>query len=69
MQYEQKLLHPYMMETHAFTPFSRTVGIPSAMLPRSSATEKTRFRLSYTCHKSSGKRHRAWGPNTRSTWR
>ena len=57
-----------MMETQAFTPFSRTTGMPSAMVPCSSWTEKTRFFVSYTCHKSSGNFHRAWGPNTRSTW-
>ena len=32
MQYEQKLLHPYMMLTHARTPPSRTMGRSSACL-------------------------------------
>ena len=43
---EQKLLQPYMMLTHAFTPFSRTTGMPSAMVPSSLSTAKTRFRVS-----------------------
>ena len=44
MQYEQKLLHPYMIETHARMLPSRTTGVPSAMVPGSSSTEKTRPR-------------------------
>ena len=44
MQYEQKLLHPYMMDTQARTLPSRTTGIPSAMVPCSSSTENTRPR-------------------------
>ena len=48
MQYEQKLLHPYMMDTHARTRPSRTTGIPSAMEPCSFSTENTRPRRVYT---------------------
>jgi prophage antirepressor-like protein len=43
-EHEQKLLQPYMIETQAFTPRSRTTGIPSAMVPCSSATENTLLR-------------------------
>jgi len=63
------LLHPYMMDTQAFTLLSRTTGSPSAIAPRSWAMEKTRLWRVRTSKSSSGNRHRAWGPKTRSTWR
>ena len=63
------MLHPYMMDTQAFTRSCRTTGMPSEMEPASSATWNTRPRWVSRVWMNSGKRQRAWGPNTRSTWR
>ena len=46
MSLDNAMAQPYMMLTHAFTPFSRTTGMPSAMVPSSLSTAKTRFRVS-----------------------
>ena len=62
-------MQPYMIDTQAFTFPSRRTGMPSAMEPASSGMSNTRPRRLRIRQRSSGKRQRAWVPNTRSTWR
>ena len=62
-------MQPYMMDTQAFTFPSRRTGMPSAMEPASSGVSKMRPLRVWMRQRSSGNRHRAWGPKTRSTWR
>ena len=69
MQYEQKLLQPYMIDTHALRFDERTTGMPSAILPAESSTAKMRLFVRRTLCSSSGKRHSSCGLNTPSTWR
>ena len=51
MQYEQKLLHPYMIDTHALRFDERTTGLPSAMLPAESSTAKMRLPVFKMCRR------------------
>ena len=74
MQYEQKLLHPFIMESHAFTLPSRSRGRPSATDSALSAsnTRPLAPERPWTCSvlsNSSGKRQSSCGPKQRSTMR
>ncbi len=66
MQYEQKLLQPYMMLTKPKYGFERFSGSPSQMVPPVSSTSNTCTRSLSTFSRYSGNRYALCVPNTRS---
>src|SRR5690554_2812314 len=67
IQYEQKLLQPSTILTHALTLSALAAGTPSTVRPSTSHISKTRFPVVRCLYKSSGKACRLCVPNTIST--
>ena len=65
MQWEQKLLQPYMMMTNAEKALARCCGRPSAIAPSLRRISTTGFLSSGTRQRYSGSRCRLCVPNTR----